>query len=97
MPRTHNDRSRDILAKYAEDPEYALTLSQKARERWAREYRAEVSALLDEFEAGRPQRQILIAMRAMNHKTDLDDDQRKFVRALRDAMKALTIFNSGGY
>lgn len=97
MPRTPEERSRDISLRYAEDPGYALTLSQKARERWNREHRAEIEAALDEFEDGRLQRRLIIGLRAMARTIEdghqLDDQQKKFVRAVR-GLREGSMFNA---
>lgn len=84
----HNDHiSEAILKRYQDDPEYAEQLSQSARRRWVREYWDEVNAVLDECEAGRFQRQLIIGLRAMARTLEdgqqLDDPQKTLLRGLR--------------
>jgi hypothetical protein len=84
----HNDHISEAISKrYQDDPEYAEQLSQIARRRWVREYNDEVNAVLDECEAGRFQRQLIIGLRAMKRTLEdgqqLDDPQKTLLRGLR--------------
>ena len=95
----HNQHiAESIHNRYDDDPGYALTLSQKARERWNREYQDEVEAFLAEFESGSIQRRLLIGLRAMartlNDGQHLDDPQKQLLRAARDLRKVSSIYNA---
>jgi hypothetical protein len=86
----HNDRiSEAIRHRYQDDPDYQLMLSAKARERWKREADAEIRAQLDEFEANREHRQIIIGLRYLNRivqERQLEADERRFKNAVREVL-----------
>jgi hypothetical protein len=94
MPRRtqeHNDRiSAAITHRYQDDPDYAVLLSKKARDRWNAQFYAEVTTQLEEFEEGTARRRILVGMRYLERLLaegrQLDPDEAKFKNALREVL-----------